>query len=215
MGFLYRLAPDRVSRVVGQLTNGTVTIDPRDIRKLASGDRPRVTTISREWRLTSQERQPYAGGSPITPAKSEQLPSSLTGGGNLKQSIEEQSIAVGIDRQAVYNPRTYNSYTPDTGTFYLPTTGSTDLSDMQHSTWFVYATHGATSAEVINVYLQASLDGGSTFHRLAGHKISDADFVRGEWNSIDVGLRLAECKLEIVCENEAPGSLEAAVIRGA
>lgn len=35
-------------------------------------------------------------------AKADQLPSSLTGAGNLKQSIEEQSIAAGVDLQAHY-----------------------------------------------------------------------------------------------------------------
>jgi len=59
------------------------------------------------------------------------------------------------------------------------------------------------------------LDGGTTFRRAAGIELLDVDFVLGEWNSIDVSLMLAHARLEIVCSIEAPGALEAAVIRKA
>jgi hypothetical protein len=150
-----------------------------------------------------------------TRAAAAQLPADLTAAGNLKQSIEEQAIALGIDVQARYNLRTFESYTPDVATFYLPSTGSIDLSNFLGSTWFIYATAGATGAEVINCYLQISLDGGTTFRRAAGFNLLDADFVLGEWNSIDVPIMLAQARLEIVCSGEAPGALEAGVIRKA
>jgi hypothetical protein len=150
-----------------------------------------------------------------TRAASAQLPAALTAAGNLKQSIEEQAIALGIDLQARYNLRTFESYTPDVATFYLPSTGSIDLSNFLGSTWFIYATAGATGVEVIDCYLQISLDDGVTFRRAAGFNLLDADLVLGEWNSIDVPIMLAQARLEIVCSGEAPGALEAGVIRKA
>jgi len=139
----------------------------------------------------------------------------MTAAENVKLSVEEQAIVLGIDVQARYPLRTHETDSPATGTFYLPSTGSIDLSNFLKSTWFVYATAGATGAEVINVYLQISLDGGTTFRRAAGAELRDIDFKRGEWNSMDVSWMLAHARLEIVCSGEAPGALEAAVIRKA
>jgi len=147
--------------------------------------------------------------------KSEAQPAPTTAAENVKISVEEQAIALGIDVQARYPLRTHETYSPTVGTFYLPSTGSIDLSNFFKSTWFVYATAGGTGSEVINVYLQVSLDGGTTFRRLAGYEILDASFVLGEWNALDVPLMLAHARLEIVCSVEAPSDLEAAVVRKA
>jgi hypothetical protein len=77
----------------------------------------------------------------------------------------------------------------------------------------VYVTAGATATEVVDAYLQISLDGGTTFRRVSGYSLANADIVRGEWNALDVPVMLALARLEIVCGTEAPGALEAGVIR--
>jgi hypothetical protein len=179
------------------------------------GRRTELAPISEIKKVAEPIEIADAAGVNINPAKQEQLPADLTAAGNLKISLEEQAIVLGIDVQARYNLRTFESYTPAVGTFYLPSTGSIDLSNFLGSTWFIYATAGATGVEVIDCYLQISLDGGTTFRRAAGFSLLDADFVLGEWNSIDVPIMLAQARLEIVCSGEAPGALEAAVIRKA
>jgi hypothetical protein len=188
------------------------------------GRRTELAPISEIKKVAEPIGQKNVAGDQVNPATEDtlstraattQLPADLTAAGNLKASLEEQAIALGIDVQARYNLRTFESYVPDVATFYLPSTGSIDLSNFLGSTWFIYATAGATGAEVINCYLQISLDDGTTFRRAAGFSLLDADFVLGEWNSIDVPIMLAQARLEIVCSTEAPGALEAAVIRKA
>jgi hypothetical protein len=188
------------------------------------GRRAELPVFTEIKKVTEPLGQKNVAGGQVNPATEDtlstraaatQLPADLTAAGNLKLSVEEQAIALGIDVQARYNLRTFESYTPDVATFYLPSTGSIDLSNFLGSTWFIYATAGATGVEVIDCYLQISLDGGTTFRRAAGFSLLDADFVLGEWNSIDVPIMLAQARLEIVCSGEAPGALEAGVIRKA
>jgi hypothetical protein len=188
------------------------------------GRRTELAPISEIKKVAEPIGQKNVAGDQVNPATEDtlstraaatQLPADLTTAGNLKLSLEEQAIALGIDVQARYGLRTFESYTPAVATFYLPSTGSIDLSNFSGSTWFIYATAGATGVEVIDCYLQISLDGGTTFRRAAGFNLPDADLVLGEWNSIDVPIMLAQARLEIVCSGEAPGALEAGVIRKA
>jgi len=150
-----------------------------------------------------------------TRAEKAQLPSTLTTAGNLKTSLEEQAIALGVDVQARYSLLTREVYTPAIETFYLPSAGSIDLSNFLASTWYIYATAGATGAEKIDCYLQISLDGGVNFWEADGYQVLNADFKRGKWNSIHAPIMLAQARLKIVITTEAPGALEAAVIRKA
>lgn len=143
-----------------------------------------------------------------------QHPASLTTAGNFKVSLEEQAIALGVDIQARYPLKTVREITPTaTGTYWLPETGSIDLSNFLASTWYIYAP--STTGMVINCHLNISHDGGTTFRRVAGYSIADADFVRGQWNSIHCPLMLAEAKLEVVIENAYPSELDLMVIRKA
>ena len=144
-----------------------------------------------------------------------QLPTSLTTAGHLKDSIEEQAIALGIDRQAVYNLKTIRDIAPTAvGTFYLPETGSIDLGNMDGgSTWTIYAP--TTANMVINCYLQTSHDGGTTMRRMAGYEILNADFIRDVWNTISCPLRLAHTRLEVVITTAYSSELDLMCIRGA
>jgi hypothetical protein len=92
------------------------------------------------------------------------------------------------------------------GTFYLPSTGSIQLDKYSASSWFIYAP--ATAYMVINCYLQFSHDGGTTWRRLAGYTIADADFERDAWNTIHCPLRLTDARLEVVVETAAPAELD-------
>ena len=92
------------------------------------------------------------------------------------------------------------------GTFWLPETGSINLSKYVASSWGTYAPTTATM--VINCYLNISHDGGTTWRRAAGYEILDADFVRDEWNTIDCSLKLAEAKLEVVIGVAFPAELD-------
>ena len=92
------------------------------------------------------------------------------------------------------------------GTFWLPVSGSIPLSNFLDSTWFVYAP--TTPNMVINVYLNVSHDGGTTWRRAAGFEILDATFVRGVWNSLHCPLMLAEAKLEVVIGTAFPAELD-------
>ncbi len=92
------------------------------------------------------------------------------------------------------------------GTFWLPETGSIDLSSFSASNWGIYAPTTATM--VINCYLNISHDGGTTWRRAAGYEILDADFVRDMWNTIDCPLKLAEAKLEVIITVAHPAKLD-------
>jgi hypothetical protein len=147
-------------------------------------------------------------------ARYTQFPASLTAAGNLKLSIEEAAIASPADIQARYNVKSIRDIAPTAvGTFYLPETGSIDLSNFIASSWGIYAP--TTTNMVINCYLQASHDGGTTWRRLAGYFIADADFVRDEWNTIDCPLKLAETRLEVVIGTAYPAELDLMCVRKA
>lgn len=214
-----------------QLRHAGAEIDPRAIRKLTSAD---VINLSDKWArqlglvdisrvlgaalsATNPVIVRLTDGTAVTtsPIKA-QLPDALTAAGHLKQSIEEQAIALGIDVQARYPLRTLRTIaTPTIDTdYFLPETGSIDLSNFIHSTWFAYAP--ATASMVISACeLQISLDGGTTFRKAAGYEIADANFVRDEWNNIDVPLMLAQARFRIRFGTAAPASAELAVIRKA
>ena len=135
---------------------------------------------------------------------------------NLKDSIEEQAIALGIDVQARYPLRTIRTIaTPAIDTdYFLPETGSIDLSNFIHSSWFAYAPTTATMT-IDACELQVSLDGGTTFRKASGYEIADADFQRDEWNSVDAPLMLAQARFRIRFGTAAPASAELAVVRKA
>ena len=125
-----------------------------------------------------------------------QLPASLTTAGNLKQSVEERLIS-----------KITRDITPTAvGSFWLPETGHIDLSKFLASTWGIYAP--TTANMVVNCYLNISHDGGTTWRRAAGYSVSNADFVRDQWNTIDCPLKLAQAKLEVVIETAYPVELD-------
>lgn len=146
-------------------------------------------------------------------ARYAQLPTSLTAAGNLRQSVEEQAIALGIDIQARYPLKTTRDIAaPAANTdYYLPETGNIDLSNFSRSSWYIYATTNKPYA----IYLEASLDGGTTWHKLEGYEIPVADFVLGTWNTIDCPLMLAETRLLVSTGYPAPEAISMAVIRKA
>lgn len=137
-----------------------------------------------------------------------------TAADNLKISHEEAAIAVPADIQARYNVKSIRDIAPGaTGTFWLPETGSIDISNFIGSSWCVYAPTTATM--VIDCYLNISHDGGTTWRRAAGYEIPDGDFVRDVWNSIDCPLKLAQAKLEVVIATAFPAELDLMCIRKA
>jgi hypothetical protein len=174
-------------------------------------------TGNRDFTTLEADVEGILGGLDValsTRAAAAQLPGALSPAGNLKQSVEEAAIAMPADIQARYSVKSTRDIAPSAvGTFWLPETGSIDLSDLLASSWYVYAP--ATATMVIDVYLQVSHDGGATFHRAAGYSIADADFVRDQWNSIHCPLMLAQAKLEVVIAAAYPSELKLMVIRKA
>lgn len=143
-----------------------------------------------------------------------ELPDTLSAGGNLKMSHEEAAIAVPSDIQARYYVKTTRDIAPAAvGTFWLPASGSIDLSNFIHSSWYIYAP--TTANMIVNCYLNISHDGGTTWRRATGYDILDASFVRDVWNSIDVPLMLCEAKLEVVIGTAFPAELDLMCIRKA
>lgn len=170
-----------------------------------------------------------SSGTDIDPLIKVQLPSALTGGGNLKISLEESAyestggnipisveeaaIAVPADIQARYNLKSTRTVaTPANNTVYwLPATGDIDLSNFEASTWFI---HKVTNKPA-SVELHISLDGGTTFIKAEGYEILNADFVLATWNSIHCPLMLAEAKLKVTAGATGAGALDLAVVRKA
>jgi len=148
----------------------------------------------------------------VTSLVAAQLPAALSAGSNLKISHEEAAIAVPADIQARYYVKSIQDLTPGAaGTFWEPTSGSHDLSNFIHSSWYIYAPTTATMT--VNCYLNISHDGGTTWRRASGYEILDANFDRDVWNSIDCPLMLCEAKLEVVIGVAAPATLDLMVIR--
>jgi hypothetical protein len=205
--------------LLAQLRHAGVEIDPRQIRALTASDLITVQSIT-QWggtALTGRDISQDLAKLDValsSRAASSQLPSSLTTAGNLKLSVEEQAIALGIDVQARYGLKTTLDLAPTAvGTFWLPSTGSIDLSNFSASSWYVYAP--TTTGMVINVYLNISHDGGTTWRRAQGYSIADANFARDVWNSIHCPLLLAEAKLEVVIGTAYPSELDLMCIRKA
>ena len=146
-------------------------------------------------------------------ARYAQLPASLSAGSNLKLSIEEATIATPSDIQARYNVKSTRDVAvpADNTSYWLPETGSIDLSNFLHSTWFIKKATNKPAA----VELHISLDGGTAFAKAEGYEIATADFVLDTWNTVDCPLMLAQAKLLVTAGATGAGALNMAVIKKA
>ena len=162
--------------------------------------------------MIGREASAEAATSEIT-LSSSQFPETLSAGGNLKTSIEEAGIAIPSDIQARYNLKsTRDVAVPGNSTdYWLPETGSIDLSNFLHSSWFIKKATNKPSA----VELHVSLDAGVSFVKAEGYEIAEADFELDTWNTIDVPLMLAEAKLLVTSGAVGAGALNMGVIRKA
>jgi len=162
--------------------------------------------------MIGREAAAQAQTSEIT-LSSSQFPEGLSAGGNLQVSIEEAGISVPADIQARYNLKsTRDVAVPGNSTdYWLPETGSIDLSNFLHSSWFIMKATNKPAA----VELHVSLDAGVSFAKAEGYEIATADFQLDTWNTIDVPLMLAEAKLLVTSGAVGAGALSEAVIRKA
>ncbi|MBA7536700.1 hypothetical protein ES705_28964 [subsurface metagenome] len=154
------------------------------------------------------------GGGVVPKTRTESEPiSEVT---KITQPVAQKNVA---DEQI--NPATQEAYSgestrdiaipTDSTDYWLPETGSIDLSDFRYSTWFIKKATNKPAA----VELHISLDGGTTFAKAEGYEIPAADFVLDTWNTIDCPLMLAHAKLKVTTGATGAGALSMAVIRKA
>ncbi len=89
--------------------------------------------------------------------------------------------------------------------YFLPESGSVDLSGYVQSTWYIYIPE-TTGMAVDACELQMSLDN-SSFYTTAGYQIADADFSRGVWNSINSTQLMKYTRLRVRVSGAAPSRI--------
>ena len=144
-----------------------------------------------------------------------QLPEDLTTAGNLKMSLEEQAIVLGVDVQSSYWLDTHVVYTPAVDTFWCPETGYLDMTGFSGLEGFIYCEESAgVGVETINVELWVSFDA-TNFYQMSDYDLGNGNINRDEWTMTDwVFVRMPPyVKAKIIVAVDVPDALEFGVIR--
>lgn len=119
-------------------------------------------------------------------------------------------LADQLDGTNIDNKETNIIDTPSiNSSYYLPSTGSINLSKWRRITLFIYATTNKPTA----IQIESSIDGGSNFRDLEGYSLDPANLTLGNLNTLVLEtINLQETKLRVETGDPAPGQLNLAGI---
>jgi len=98
---------------------------------------------------------------------------------------------------------------PETDTDYYLSSDGFDASSFRSITAFIYATTNKPD----QIYMEVSLDGGTTWRKMEGKEIDSADFVLGTWNNIYTPEDVTYVRLKVSTGASAPDQIEMALVR--
>jgi len=115
---------------------------------------------------------------------------------NIQQGVNSKK-----DTKSIDTPRADKDY-------YLSSDGF-DVSTFRSVTAFIYATTNKPD----QIYIEVSLDGGTTWRKMEGKEIDSANFVLGTWNNIYTPEDVTYVRLKVSTGASAPDQIEMRLVR--